>query len=101
MSIIGGIAIAVLMIGATEHERIAVIKAHAKAHPVPLSLIRRGRVDDTDVLELKVRKPGLVRPPSQHVMFPGGYHAAFSVEEQPIGFCSHLSVSVEGVPARV
>jgi hypothetical protein len=87
---------AVLMIGATERERIAEIIADAKAHPVPLSRIRQGVMDDTDVLELKDREPGFERPRSQHIMFPGGYHAAFSIEEQPAGFCTHLSISVEG-----
>jgi hypothetical protein len=29
------------------------------------------------------------------VAFPGGFHAAFSIEQQPAGFCSHLSISVE------
>lgn len=88
---------AVLMIGATEREKIAKIVAYARAHPVPLAVIRDGIMDDTHVLELKDRKPDtVVRPASQHIMLPGGFHAAFSIEEQPFGFCTHLSISVEG-----
>jgi len=85
----------VLMIGAAEREQIAAIIAEAKAHPVPLSKIREGILDDTDVLKFEDRKT-FGRPPSHHVLFPGNFRAAYSCEEQPAGFCSHLSVSVEG-----
>jgi hypothetical protein len=87
---------AVLMIGATEREKIAQIIERAKRRPVLFEQVRQGIADDTDVLRLQDRKPGFVRPPSAHVSFPGGYRAAFSIEEQPPGMCSHLSVSVEG-----
>jgi hypothetical protein len=87
---------AVLMIGATEREKIAEIIAHAKAHPVRFETVRKGVVDDTDTLRLEDRVPGIERPPSAHMVFPGGYRAAFSIEEQPAGFCSHLSISVMG-----
>jgi hypothetical protein len=39
---------------------------------------------------------GFERPPSQHILLPGGYRASYSVEQQPPGLCSHLSVSVFG-----
>ena len=87
---------AVLIIGETERKEIAQVIAHAKAHPVLFEKIRQGVVDDTAVLELKDRKPGFERPASQHVVFPGSYRAAFSIEQQPPGLCSHLSVSVFG-----
>jgi hypothetical protein len=51
---------------------------------------------NTTLLKLKDRKPGFARPPSQHVIFRGGYRAAFSIEQQPCGFCTHLSISVFG-----
>jgi hypothetical protein len=86
----------VLMIGATEREQIAQIIAWAKAHPIPLSLIRKGSLDDKAIVEFKDRTPEFVRPPSSHILFPGNFRAAFSCEEQPGGFCTHLSVSVEG-----
>jgi hypothetical protein len=87
---------AVLIIGATERREIAQVIAYAKAHPVLFDKIRQGVVDHTAVLELKDRKPGYERPPSAHVIFPGSYRAAFSIEQQPAGLCSHLSVSVFG-----
>lgn len=86
----------VLMIGATEREQIAKLVAYAKAHPLSFDQLRKIGVADPDVLELKDRQPGHERPPSQHVVFPGGYRAAFSIEQQPPGFCSHLSISVFG-----
>lgn len=86
----------ILIIGATERKRIAEIIARAKAHPVTFETIRKGIVDDTDVLQLKDRVPGIERPPSAHMTFPGGYRAAFSIEQQPAGLCTHLSISVEG-----
>lgn len=87
---------AVLIIGAAERERIAEIIAYAKAHPLTLDVMRNTVVADTKLLKLEDRQPGHERPPSQHAIFPGGYRAAFSVEAQPAGFCSHLSVSVFG-----
>ena len=85
---------AVLIVGETERARIAEMKAYAKAHPVTFDT--KNVATDTEVLELKDRPPGLERPPSQHMIFPGSYRAAYSVEAQPVGLCSHLSISVEG-----
>jgi hypothetical protein len=85
----------VLVIGTTERERIAEIIAYAKAHPLMFD-IRDNHPTDNGTLKLEDRKPGYVRPPSQQIIFPGGFRAAFSFEMQPAGICSHLSVSVEG-----
>jgi hypothetical protein len=87
---------AVLIIGATEREKIAEIIAFAKAHPLTFDKMREAIVPDTPLLKLKDRKPGHERPPSQHVEFPGGYRASFSIEAQPAGLCTHLSISVFG-----
>jgi len=87
---------AMLIVSAAERERAAEIIAEAKAHPVLFETVRHGVVDDTPLLRLKDRKPGIERPRSAHMMFPGGYRAAFSIEQQPAGMCSHLSISVEG-----
>jgi hypothetical protein len=87
---------AMLMIGETEREKIAEIVAYAKAHPVTFDQLRKGAFTDAEVVELKDRKPGFERPPSQHVLFPGGYRAAYSVEQQAAGLCTHISVSVWG-----
>lgn len=85
----------VLMIGATEREKIKRVIERAKKRPMPLSRVREGAVDDTSLLKLEDRKPGFVRPRTAQVDFPGGYRAAFSIEEQPAGLCTHLSVGVE------
>jgi hypothetical protein len=87
---------AILLIGETEAKRVAEIVAYAKTHPVVFDTIREGAVPRTGTLKLADRKPGFERPPSQNIVFPGGYRAAFSIEEQPPGLCSHLSISVEG-----
>jgi hypothetical protein len=84
------------MIGATERERIAEIMARARTNVLPLALVAQGKQDKTSLLKLEDRKPGFERPPSDHIVFPGGYRAAFSMEEQPAGLCTHLSISVEG-----
>jgi hypothetical protein len=91
---------AILLIGTMERQKIADVIAYAKAHPVLFSDMRGGIVADTPMLKLKDRKPGYERPPSQHVIFPGGFRAAFSIEQQPPGLCTHLSVSVLGRAKR-
>lgn len=84
----------VLMIGEAERAQIADVIADALAHPVQAT--SDSVTDYRQVLELKDRNPKLIRPPSAHVLLPVGYRAAYSVEAQPVGLCSHLSVSVEG-----
>ena len=90
----------ILIVGATEREKIAEIIAHAKANPVTFDTVRQGIVSDTPLLRLKDRVPGVERPQSAHVTFPGGYRAAFSIEQQPAGLCTHLSISVVGRSRR-
>jgi hypothetical protein len=88
----------VLMIGATERERIAAMIAHAKQNPVPLALISQAKhttANHKGTLTLADREADLIRPKSQHIEFPGGIRAAFSMEEQPAGLYSHLSISAE------
>jgi hypothetical protein len=87
---------AVLMIGEAERAAIAKAVAYAKAHPILFSAMQEAIVSDKPTIRLEDRKPGFERPPSQHIMLPGGFRCAFSVEQQPAGFCSHLSISVEG-----
>jgi hypothetical protein len=86
----------VLIIGETERARIAEVIAYAKAHPLSFETLRKSAVDNKDTVMLQDRQPGHERPASQDVIFPGGYRAAYSVEDQPAGWCSHLSVSVFG-----
>lgn len=94
---------AFLIIGETEQAEIAKLIADAKAHILPFDMVRQGAIDHTDVLTLDQRRrmlPDFVRPRSAHMVFPGGYRAAFSFEQQPPGLCSHLSISVEGRPKK-
>jgi hypothetical protein len=91
---------AVLMIGATEREKVAKLVAYAKAHPLTFDTIRKAAVADASLVRLQDRQPGHERPPSQHILFPGGYRAAFSIEQQPAGLCTHLSISVFGRPRK-
>jgi hypothetical protein len=86
----------VLMIGATEREKIAKVITHAKAHPLQLDKVKEiGLLDDLPVMRLEDRKTTEFIPSSlAHVIFPGGFRAAFSHEYQPPGLCSHLSISV-------
>jgi hypothetical protein len=84
-----------LIINERVRSDIAKVIAYAVAHPIPFDLLREHAVPKTTVLELKDRKPGLVRPKSASVEIPIGFRAALSVEEQPAGLCWHLSISVE------
>ncbi len=87
----------VLIIGDAERENIKRVIEQARAHPLPMSLIAQGgTLDDIKELLLRDRKPGFERPESAYVEFPGDYRAAFSIEEQPMGLCTHLSISVFG-----
>jgi hypothetical protein len=86
----------VLMLNNEVLARIGAAVAHARAHPVPLSVLRTGAVPHTKpVISLADRKPGYERPLSEHVLIPIGYRAAVSVEEQPTGMYMHLSISVD------
>ncbi len=87
----------ILAIGRAEREAIAKLVAYAKAHPLLFDTVREGAIEgDKTVLTLEERKPGYARPASHDVIFPGGYRACFSFEQQPPGLCSHLSISVFG-----
>lgn len=68
----------------------------AEAHPISIDTIVAGKIDDQgkSVIELTDRKPGFERPASEHLMIPAGFRVALSIEEQPAGWCKHLSISV-------
>jgi hypothetical protein len=89
-----------LIIGPEEQRKIERVIAYAKAHPVLFDQIREGVVDHKIVLKLKDRKPTMPRPQSAGVLFPGGFRAAYSIEQQPPGLCAHLSIGVEGRPVK-
>lgn len=86
----------VLVIDAAARAAIAEAIKRAEAHPLPLEFIRAGAVEPGKAeLKLADRKPGFARPASEQVIIPHGYRVAFSIEEQPIGLCGHLSISVD------
>ena len=92
-----------LVIGEAEQREIIRLKTEARKNPVPFTTIKHGLTDKVDVLSLVAREKmpaDMVRPPSMHMKFPGGYRAALSAEEQPVGLCWHLSISVEGRPKK-
>jgi hypothetical protein len=85
-----------LLIDRDVQTRIAAALAFARAHPLPLSVVRAGAVlPDRPMLSLQDRKPGFERPPGANVLIPVGYRAAVSIEEQPAGMCIHVSISVD------
>ena len=59
---------------------------HAEAHRVSRRMITRA-VEDP--------KYAIGNDASYSVIIPMGYRCVFSIEDQPIGWCRHLSVSVE------
>jgi hypothetical protein len=90
----------VLVLSPEKRAEITEAVKRAEAHALPLSLVKTGITAPTFDLKLADRKPGFARPASEAVEIPFGYRAAFSIEEQPIGLCDHLSVSVDD-PARL
>lgn len=74
-----------LLIGPGEHAAIAKVVAHAEANRFNLH-------------DLMAILKGTRRPPGDDPAFvchlPVGFRCVFSIDQQPIGWCRHLSVSV-------
>jgi len=88
-----------LMIGPREREKIAKIIRDAKE--TSLSIEACGRpVDEPELHDLRDHKPGSERAQLQYIILPAGFRVAYSVEAQPAGLCSHLSVAVIGESAK-
>ena len=86
----------VLLIGATEQKQIKRLIAYATANPVRWETIKDVAIADftpTLALSDRTQKPGVVRPPSAHVIL-GNVRVAYSHEEQPAGMFRHISASV-------
>ncbi len=96
----GAATLSILLIGEDERKEIERVKAYARAHPLTLDIMKRSKIDNgTTFLSLEERRrqpTGFIRPKSATMLIPQGYRAALSVEEQPIGLCWHLSISVQG-----
>jgi hypothetical protein len=90
-----------LLIGEKERTAIKDAIARAATHPITLEMVKAMHVDADRRLTLAMRReqqgPDWERkqPYSEHVELPIGIRAAISFEEQPIGMCRHLSVSVD------
>ncbi len=92
-----------LIIGDAERAAITAAVERAAAHPMSLETVKelaQAIPQDRNDLTLADRKAALKRPESEHVAIAGGYRASISFEQQPIGLCRHLSVSVD-TPGRL
>jgi hypothetical protein len=80
---------------AKQHEIDAAI-ARAITKPIPLETIKALAIPDKPRVMLADRRPGSERTiASENVEIALGYRAAISFEEQPVGLCRHLSISVD------
>lgn len=92
-------AVRALIIGDAERALIAEAVRRAREHPVSFDEVRRFKdavPQDRPHLRLADRRMEPRRVPmSEGVELPGGFRCAISFEQQPIGLCRHLSVSVD------
>ena len=87
-----------LVIGPETLREIETAIARARMNPIPWQTLKATAVDTPGpMLALKDRKPG-ARPASIFVEIPFGFRVAISFEEQPVGLCRHISISVETSP---
>ena len=89
-----------LIIGLPEMKAIVDAISNARLKPVPkhvLEKLRRGIPQDRSTINLADRPYGWSRRTyePQQVLIEHGYRCAISFEQQPIGLCRHLSISVE------
>lgn len=90
-----------LLIGPKEKAAIKEAIERAAKHPVTLDMVKAMQVNSDRHLTLEMRQQQQgpdwekKRPRSEFVDLPIGYRCAISFEEQTIGMCRHLSVSVD------
>jgi hypothetical protein len=91
-----------LLIDDAVKAQIEIAIAEARKHPRPLDEIMATRHDVSGgTLKLSDRRPDLKPRPGVGVEIPVGFLAAISFEQQPVGLCRHLSVSVDGAPGAM
>ncbi len=77
----------VLVIDKEVKAKIAKVIAYAEKHRIVLAALEK-------------LKAGVARPlgnnPSLSCQIPMGYRVTFTIEEQPFGWCRHISISVDG-----
>lgn len=87
-----------LLLDETVLKRIAAAVEEARQHVRPLGEVARvGRITDTQVLTMAERArdfPPATEFSAVSVPLPFTFRANVSFEEQPIGLCIHLSISV-------
>ena len=73
------------------------LMAAASAKPTPVNRVMSEALQDKDIIDVKLSdwRPGQRGNLAPYIVIPQGYRVAYSIEEQPIGMCAHLSVSVD------
>jgi hypothetical protein len=97
-----------LIIGKPEREAIAAALSNARDQTVSMETITNWAASipqDRTRIGLKDRDPKFKRPPAQEVLIEDGFRVCVSFEDQPMGLCRHLSVSIdttvhEGLPSH-
>jgi hypothetical protein len=89
-----------LIINADIRSAIRSLRERAAARPITLEQGRKLAIQPKDEFHIKHDERNGERPASEFLNLPFGYRIAYSVEQQPIGFCGHLSISVDR-PGRV
>jgi len=82
----------ILLIDAAARAAIDQARERAKTHVISREVLEAGAAPGKFNVTLADRKPGFERPPSEHLVL-GTYRVAFSLEDQPMGLCAHLSAS--------
>lgn len=62
------------------------VKAYAIEHRETLRQIAE---------RMSVNAPGPLNDPNHILLVPAGYKVVYSIEQQPVGWCQHISISVD------
>ena len=67
---------------------VAAVVAYAELNRIPLGMMKQLAANSGQV--------AVGDNPNRCCIIPFGYRCAFSIEEQPAGWCRHISISVDG-----
>jgi hypothetical protein len=96
----------VLIIGEVEKAAIKAAMKRARSRPIQIEAVAANAIPDqaSDVVtledRLKAPRGDFTRPISEQVNLPVEHRLAISYEEQPVGLCLHISMSIDK-PNRV
>jgi hypothetical protein len=78
-------------------EEIKRLKERASANPTRIQQVMESALEANEKTDVKLSdwKPEQRDALAEYIIIPMGYRVAYSVEEQPIGMCGHLSISVD------